>query len=111
MTTPTPQAKSGLACNHVMRGKRPLKMIAHDADGVWQFMCGKDDHGKAKQAKRVKVSAMFAKAVTGITEDEIPAGNVAELGKEGWQVRPLSDEENSQIGEVAGDPLAGVRGK
>jgi hypothetical protein len=110
-SSPQTPTQSGLACNHVMRGKRPLVMIAHDEDGVWQFMCGKDDHSKAKQAKKVKVAAMFAKAVKGITQDEIPAGHVAERGKEGWAVRGMNDDERSQIGDVPPDPLGGVRGR
>ena len=34
--------RRGFACNHVVRRKRPVRIVAHGADGSWQFMCGKD---------------------------------------------------------------------
>ena len=102
MTAAHTHDKAGIACNHVMRGKRPLVMIAHDADGIWQFMCGRDDHGKAKQAKRVCAACMFAKVVRDIAAEAIPAGHVAERGAEGWAVRPLSAEETAQIEDTSG---------
>lgn len=100
---------SGVACNHVMRGKRPLAVIAHDSDGVWQFMCGKDDHTKQKQAKKVSVSKMFAKVVKGITQDEVAEGQIAERSADGWAVRDLSGDEQSQIDDVSTDTLAELR--
>lgn len=89
--------KHGVACNHVMRGKRPLVMIAQDTDGVWQFMCGKDDHGKQKQAKKVCAACMFAKVIKGISQDDIAPGQIAERGADGWTVRNLNEEETAQI--------------
>lgn len=101
--------KNGVACNHVMRGKRPLAIIAHDDDDLWQFMCGKDDHTKQKQAKKVSVGAMFAKVVKGITQEEIAKGQIAERGKDGWKVRELSADEQSDINDTSEDPLAALR--
>ena len=91
--------KSGLVCNHVIRGKRPLRMIAQDENGVWQFMCGKDDHSKAKQAKPVCVVCMFDK-VKSIARDAVPAGHIAERSGEGWQVREMNADEIGQISDT-----------
>ena len=60
-------------------------------------MCGKDDHTKQKQAKKVSVAAMFAKAVKGITQDEITKGQIAERGPDGWTVREMDADETSQV--------------
>lgn len=97
MTNTHKHDKSGIACNHVMRRKRPLTVIAHDADGIWQFMCGKDDHTKQKQAKKVCAACMFEKIVKGLMQDEVAPDHIAEKGDDGWKVRPLNEEELNDI--------------
>lgn len=103
MTSRHVHDKNGIACNHVMRGKRPLVMIAHDRDGIWQFMCGKDDHSKQKQAKKVCAACMFTKVVKGIEQTGISAGQIAERGADGWAVRDLNEKESAQIHDPSGD--------
>lgn len=98
--------KLGLACNHVVRGKRPLRMIAQDENGIWQFMCGKDDHSSAKQAKKICVTCMFGK-VKSIERDAIPKGHIAERGADGWEVRAMNSEELAQIDDSPEQSQAG----
>jgi|GEM_PF-2242463 len=98
MTEPHKHDKAAVACNHVVRRKRPVMLIAQDADGVWQFMCGKSDHTKAKQAKRTCKTCIFEAQAPGITEDEIPKGHIAERqSKTTWTVRALTQEEQDQV--------------
>lgn len=32
-----------LTCNHVMIDDEPILYVSHDEDGMWQFLCGRDD--------------------------------------------------------------------
>lgn len=40
MTTET----TSIVCGHVFREERPVKVVIHHADGVWQLVCGGQDH-------------------------------------------------------------------
>ncbi len=33
-----------IVCNHVFDDKRPVALVIHHSDGVWQLTCGKSDH-------------------------------------------------------------------
>ena len=89
--------KMGLICNHVIRKKRPLRIVAQDENGIWQFMCGKDDHAKAKQAKPTCVACAFETFAPTLARDDVPAGSIAERSKEGWTIREMNAEELSAI--------------
>ena len=110
MTSSHKHDKKGLMCNHVAKGKRPLRMVAHDADGVWQFMCGQDDHSRAKQARRICVACTFGKNLRSLTAGQVPAGHVAERDGSGaaWAVREMTAEELGQIGDAATAPVKGA---
>ncbi len=103
MTSSHTHNKAGIACSHVVRRKRPLMLIAHDASGVWQFMCGKSDHTRQKQAKKVCTTCAIEDYAPGITADEIPPGHMAERRtKTTWEVRPMTAEE---VGEIDASPV------
>lgn len=90
--------KRGFACNHVVRKKRPAMIVARGTDGSWQFMCGKDDHTKQKQAKRVCILCAFEDYAPGLAMEDVPEGHIAERKtKTTWEVRALTDEERSDI--------------
>ncbi len=98
MTADHKHDKNAIACNHVVRRKRPVMIVSYDGDGLWQFMCGKADHTKAKQAKKVCAACMFETHAPGITPEEIPAGHIAERQtKTSWTVRALTDAEKNEI--------------
>lgn len=110
MTDTHKHDKKGLMCNHVAKGKRPLRMVAHDADGIWQFMCGHEDHSRAKQAKRICVACTFDKNLRSLTRDQVPPGHVAERDGPGadWTVREMNAEELGQITDIATAPQKGA---
>lgn len=35
---------TAIVCGHVYREERPVKLVIHHADGVWQLVCGESDH-------------------------------------------------------------------
>lgn len=37
-------------CTHVWSGGRPIREVAHDAGGDWQFLCGEGEHADASEA-------------------------------------------------------------
>lgn len=102
--------KSGVICNHVQKGKRPLRIVAQDRDGVWQFMCGMDDHASPKQAKTVCVDCALDKHAGALTREEVARGHIATRGnsKAPWAVREMSAEETGQIEETTEDGPAGA---
>ena len=94
--------KDGVICGHVLRRKRPLRIVAQDQDGVWQFMCGKADHVSPTQAKRICVTCMFEKYAPDLSREQIPPGSIAERShsRGDWAVRELSEQELSQINDI-----------
>jgi len=100
--------KDGLVCNHVLKRKRPARIIAHDKDGVWQFMCGMDDHTNPKQAKKTCVTCGFDKYAGDLEREDVPQGHIARRAnsKGEWSVREMNAEETDAIdgedGEIAG---------
>ena len=98
MSTKSASDKNGFACNHVVRKKRPVMLVAHGADGSWQFMCGKEDHTRQKQAKRVSLSQMFEGLTPGLAQEDVAPGQIAERkSRTVWEVRDLTEEERSDI--------------
>ena len=98
MTTPHKHDKKGIACNHVVRRKRPVMIVSYDEDGLWQFMCGKVDHTKAKPAKKVCAACTFEAHAPGIATEDIPPGHIAERQtKTTWTVRALTQAEKDEI--------------
>ncbi|MHA3980049.1 hypothetical protein ACW9UR_20425 [Halovulum sp. GXIMD14794] len=110
MTETHKHDKKGLMCNHVAKGKRPLRMVAHDREGIWQFMCGHEDHSRAKQAKRVCVACIFDKNLRSLTPDQLPPGHIAERDGKGaeWVIRDMTDEELGQISDTDTAPIKGM---
>lgn len=37
------RSAEALTCNHVMIDDEPILYVSHDEDGMWQFLCGRDD--------------------------------------------------------------------
>ena len=35
---------TSIVCGHVFRDERPVKVVIHHLDGVWQLVCGEHDH-------------------------------------------------------------------
>ena len=97
--------KDGLVCNHVQKRKRPARIIAHDKDGVWQFMCGMDDHTNPKQAKKTCVICAFDKYAGDLTREDVPQGHIARRAnsKGEWTVREMTQDEIDAIDEPDGE--------
>lgn len=36
--------KTAIVCAHVFRNERPVRVVLHHSDGVWQLVCGGHDH-------------------------------------------------------------------
>ena len=98
MTADHSHDKLGIACNHVTRRKRPVMLVARDADGLWQFMCGKDDHTKAKQAKKVCAVCTLQTFAPGLDADALSPGQIADrTSRTVWDIREMTAEETDQI--------------
>lgn len=35
---------TAVVCGHVFRSERPVRVVIHHSDGVWQLVCGQHDH-------------------------------------------------------------------
>ena len=42
------EEKVCFSCVHVIKNGQPILHVAHDLDGDWQFMCGKEDHSTSE---------------------------------------------------------------
>ena len=35
---------TAIVCGHVFRSERQVRLVVHHLDGVWQLVCGENDH-------------------------------------------------------------------
>ena len=76
-----------MACTHVLEGGAPVLYVSHDAeDGMWQFLCGADNHGP-EHAKIIGLSEVVSLDPSLNELHEMPLGVGAERNSkdESWQ--------------------------
>jgi len=72
-----PENTACFICNHILKEKKSILLVFHEADGDWQFLCGSDNHSE----DNIKIVSL--KQVTKIDESvnqlfEMPLGYGAE---------------------------------
>jgi hypothetical protein len=82
-------------CDHVFRGERPISLIAHHEDGMWQLTCGENDHSvDGDTIKPVHIEHVVKDRSLADAMLSTPAGHVAQRLKNGsWSVDPFDEED------------------
>ena len=84
----------GYASLLVLNGAEPLRVVVHDHDGDWQFLCGTTDD--AHLIAPVHADHIFARYPDIAHLRHLPRGNLAERDGAGapWALEPLVEEDD-----------------
>lgn len=90
---------TGIICNHALRRDRPVNLVQHDRQGMWQFLCGQSDgHDSHKDGSIICAGCAFDNFVQGLRAEDVPLGNLAERSSvhARWVVMPIGEEESEE---------------
>lgn len=75
-----------LTCTHVMIDEMPILYASHDADGIWQFLCGQEDD--ENDALVLELIQLYERDKTIAGVSHMPRGFFAirETVKSEWQI-------------------------
>lgn len=84
---------TAIVCTHVFTAERSVAVVIHHSDGVWQLVCGKDDHA-------ADVSAYETVGLEHILERQnnlhlvacIDRSMMAEFDGANWSISPYDDD-------------------
>lgn len=81
-----------MACAHVLSGEREVELIVHHSDGMWQFMCGNNDHTSEDDVDCVHAKHLFD-CQAGIEDvcDRLRPGFLAERADGIWEISAHDD--------------------
>ncbi len=80
-------------CSHVFDHIRPVNLLVHHADGMWQLTCGEEDHSVEGAAIKPVHLEHVATAALAAAMLKTPKGHLAELGEGGrWHVKPFDED-------------------
>ena len=81
-----------LACGHVVRAERPVRLVVHHRDGMWQMTCGETDHPEdGGGAAPLHAAHLFERQPDLLTLPNIPAGQMAEQAHDDWLILDHDD--------------------
>lgn len=80
-------------CDHVFDHERPIALLAHHADGMWQLTCGEHDHSIDGASIKPVHLEHVATAELAAAMLRTPEGHFAEVGQDGgWHVEPFDED-------------------
>jgi hypothetical protein len=82
-----------LACDHVIASDRPIRLIVHHSDGMWQLTCGEYDHSPEGATMRPVHIHHIVDDQSDLGEAMLktPRSHLSELTQEGWLVQAHDD--------------------
>lgn len=74
-------------CDHVLNKERPILNVTHDKeDGIWQFMCGQNDHDESNaKIISLKQATELDNTINDLYEMPLGVGAERESINEKWQ--------------------------
>jgi hypothetical protein len=70
-----------VVCEHVIAKKRPIRMIIHNHDETWEFMCGEIDHHDFIDSKTVVLNNLIKFDQSILQVKKLPIGFIAERNR------------------------------
>lgn len=84
-------------CDHVFDRARPISLLAHHADGMWQLTCGEPDHSIDGASIKPVHLAHIATADLAAAMLQTPPSHLCVLGQDGrWVVEPFNEEDGEE---------------
>ena len=82
-----------VAGEHVYGNERPILLLVHQADGLWQAMCGRSDHNdEGDDCVVVDLSLIFSRRPDLAQLASLPPAHFAEWRDGVWQVNPFEED-------------------
>ncbi len=74
-----------IVCGHLFRSEREVKLVLHDSDGIWQFVCGGHDHPEdCSDFEPVGLEHLLERQPNLADVLDMPPGFVAKFDANGW---------------------------
>ena len=67
-----------IVCEHIANKQRPVKLVFHNTDYSWEFMCGHDDHTDFNKAQILPLEAYIHSDIREIRQEEIKSSQIDE---------------------------------
>lgn len=85
---------TAIVCGHVFRDERQIRVVAHHADGVWQLVCGGEDHPEdCSDFEPVGLEHLVERQGNLVEILDLERGWMAERNEAGhWLREPFSEE-------------------
>ena len=83
---------TAIICGHVFRKEREIKVVIHHDDGLWQLVCGEDDHPEdCSDFEVVGLEHLLERQPNLAEINELERSWMAECGTNGWVLQAYSD--------------------
>lgn len=67
-----------IVCEHVVSNKRPIKLIVHNHDDTWEFVCGEIDHHDFIESEIIELNNLIDLDDSTLPIKKLPMGCIAE---------------------------------
>jgi len=75
-----------IVCAHIFADARPVSLVVHHADGMWQFVCGGYDHPPdCSDFETVGISHLINRQPNLVAVSDLELGWLAEWRADSWQ--------------------------
>lgn len=83
---------TAIVCGHVFRMEREVKVVIHHDDGVWQLVCGEDDHPEdCSDFEVVGLEHLMERQFNLAEINHLERNWIAEYGVNGWVIHPYGE--------------------
>ena len=77
---------TSIVCSHVFKNERPIEVVIHHSDGVWQLVCGGYDHPKdCSDFEAVGLEHLIERQSNLASLIDLQRGWLAEWNSGGWE--------------------------
>jgi hypothetical protein len=74
-----------IVCGHVFKAEREVALVLHDSDGIWQLVCGANDHPEdCSDFEPVGLEHLLERQRNLADVLDLPSGSIAEFDADGW---------------------------
>src|SRR5262245_17659813 len=83
---------TAIVCAHVFKNERQIKVVIHHSDGVWQLVCGENDHPEdCSGFEVVGFEHLIARQSNLARLADLQSGWLAEWTSNGWTLSAHND--------------------
>lgn len=81
-----------IVCPHVLNAERPVRVVIHHHDGVWQAVCGHNDHASdCADFETVGLHHLIDRQPDLNEVKALPPSHIAEQSDDIWRAAPFDE--------------------